>query len=228
MKKHLNILDTLSADKQDLILAHLSKIIEINKVTNLTRITDLAEAQVFHIEDSLVGLEELERAPVGRYADLGSGGGYPGIPLAIASGRQTILVESVKKKARSLRKILAEIGLTSQITVFDGRIEELALQERNEFAVVTARALSSLPSLLELASPLLCKGGQLLCYKSQSVEDELTKAKKVQNKLGMSLVSERIVDLEKHERRILVFEKIMDAEVTLPRRSGMAQKRPYS
>ena len=76
---------------------YLDLILEANKRTNLTRITSREEAEVLHLEDSWVGLPEINRAPAGRYGDLGSGGGFPGVPIALATGRETVLVDSVKE-----------------------------------------------------------------------------------------------------------------------------------
>ena len=83
---------------EELIDLYLEKILEANEKTDLTRISSLDEARKLHIEDSLAGLEELNKAPEGLYGDLGSGGGFPGVPLALESGRKTVLVDSVQKK----------------------------------------------------------------------------------------------------------------------------------
>ena len=139
--------------------AYLRAILAANERLNLTRIDNFELARMLHLEDSLMVLPELQAAPAGPYADLGSGAGFPGVPLALASGRPVLLVESVKKKCQAVEECLAEAGISDGVEVFAGRAEELAQQRPREFAVITARALSSLPSLLELASPLLCIGG---------------------------------------------------------------------
>ena len=90
----------MSSSPNDLFLPYLQAVLEVNKTTNLTRITSLEDAEMLHIEDSLVGLPEVDDAPEGWYGDLGSGGGFPGVPLALATGRRTLLVVSVKKKMR--------------------------------------------------------------------------------------------------------------------------------
>ena len=97
------------------------------------------------------------------------------------------------------------------------------------FAVITARALSSLPSLLELAVPLLSLGGQLICYKAAVEAEELEQAAGLEEKLGLKLVSMRTTQLSDNgtNRTILVYEKVGEPMVSLPRRPGMAQKRPY-
>lgn len=219
---------TLSSAQQELIDQHLSLIIEANKVTNLTRITSESEARILHVEDSLVALPELCDAPEGLYGDLGTGGGFPGIPLAIASGRETVLVDSVGKKIAILGQVVHELGLDDSVTTYAGRIEELALNRPGAFSVLTARALTQLPSLVELASPLLCLGGRLVSYKANIEDEELDAAIALEGKVGMKLVSDRSLFLSDGvtKRRILVFEKIAEPTVKLPRRNGMAQKRP--
>ena len=212
----------------DLMYQYLDLILEANKTTNLTRITDHDEAKLLHIEDSLVGLPEVDDAPAGMYGDLGSGGGFPGVPLALASGRQTLLIDSVKKKMTLVQQVLDELGLSAQISTFDGRIEILGQQQPRSFAVLTARALSRLVALLELSSPLLIKGGRLVCYKAQVAEDELKEARAVESLLGMRLISCRdtILSDDEPRRTILVFEKVGKAQLKLPRRVGLAQKSP--
>lgn len=206
---------------------YLKKVLEANESINLTRVTDNQDAILLHLEDSLAVLEELEKAPEGLYADLGSGGGFPGVPLALASQRQTILVDSIKKKMAVVEQILSDMSLSDQISTYEKRIEELAAEQPEAFSVLTARALTSLPSLLELASPLLRQGGQLIALKSKE-EDEFDNPS-LENRLGMRCISKRDYYLSDGEsyRTVYVFEKYKNPEVKLPRRIGMAQKRPY-
>ena len=82
----------------ELIDRYLDLILEANKTTNLTRIDSKEKAQLLHVEDSLVALPEINEAPEGLYGDLGTGGGFPGVPVAIMTGREAVLVDSVKKK----------------------------------------------------------------------------------------------------------------------------------
>lgn len=218
----------MDARKEELINRYLDEILEANKHINLTRIDESHEAKMLHLEDSLSGLPELDAAPEGRYADLGSGGGFPGVPLGIASGRETLLVDSVKKKMAAVHSVLVDMGLDSMIRTYDGRIEELAISHARQFSVVSARALSKLSVLLELAAPLLKKSGRLLCYKAQLTDEELEHALSLQNYLGMKLVSDRKFYLNDGEtlRRILAFEKVKEPGLKLPRRIGLAQKKP--
>ena len=211
-----------------LMQRYLDSILEANKVTNLTRITDGEQARLLHIEDSLVGLPEVNEAPTGLYGDLGSGGGFPGVPLALATGRKTLLVDSVKKKMAIVQSALDDLSLSEQISTSSERIEDLPLEYKEKFAVLTARALSKLVSLIELASPLLKKGGRLVCYKAQLSSEELEEALAVQDLVGMKMISQREICLSDREttRTIVVFEKIGKSRIKLPRRIGLAQKQP--
>lgn len=211
-----------------LMQRYLDSILEANKVTNLTRITDGEQVRLLHIEDSLVGLPEVNEAPTGLYGDLGSGGGFPGVPLALATGRKTLLVDSVKKKMAIVQSALDDLSLSEQISTSSERIEDLPLEYKEKFAVLTARALSKLVSLIELASPLLKNGGRLVCYKAQLSSEELEEALAVQDLVGMKMISQREICLSdgENKRTIVVFEKIGKSRIKLPRRIGLAQKQP--
>lgn len=214
-------------ESQEVIQKYLDALLKVNESINLTRITNDSDTHLLHIEDSLSGLNELNAAPEGLYGDLGSGGGFPGVPLAITSGRETLLVDSVQKKMRAVQSILEELDIDERISTYGGRIEDLALERKNQFAVLTARALAPLPSLLELASPLLMIDGELICYKAP-LESELNDALSIQEKFGFELKSKREFTLSDNQtnRCILVFKKIKEASLKLPRRVGLAQKKP--
>ncbi len=218
-----------TVEQRELLDQHLRLVIKENETTNLTRIIDWESAQVLHIEDSIQGFPELADAPEGKYLDMGSGAGFPGIPLAILSGRETLLADSVGKKTKALDGFIRELGLADSVSTYHGRIEDLATEHPNEYSVVTARALSQLSSLLELASPLLRKGGRLVCYKTQPESEELDHAKEIARKLGMEFVSSRgfVLSDGETQRAIIVFEKKHNPSMKLPRRVGLAQKKPF-
>lgn len=208
-----------------LLRKHLELVIEANKKTNITRIDSIEDGMIFHVQDSLSALPEVEKAPAGRYADIGSGAGYPGIPLAIATGRETLLIESIQKKARILDSFIKELDL-NKVRTYAGRVEELALNQRESFSLVTARAVAKLPVLMELSSPLLKQEGILVCYKALVSEDELQHALRLQKTLAMKMYSDRSFLLEGKTRRILSFKKEGNPSLKLPRAIGMAQNKP--
>lgn len=216
-------------DFDPLLLQHVSLVIKANETTNITRIDSLESAKILHIEDSLAGLPELLECPDGLYGDIGSGAGFPGIPLAIESGRNTVLIESIGKKAAILESMIGDLGLSDRVSVYSGRVEELAVEKPHSFSVLSARAVSQLSSLMELASPLLMRNGRLICYKAQLSEEELQHALDLRNHFALHLVSDRTFTLSDGEtqRRIIVFKKKGKPKVSLPRRNGMAQRKPY-
>ena len=223
----MTLYEQLQKNHKLLIDRHLDLVIEANKTTNLTRIDTREDAYLLHIEDSLTGLEELKEAPGGWYGDLGTGAGYPGIPLAIVSGRQTTLIDARKRKIQVLNGFIKELGLEEQIFTYAGRAELLARKQSEQYAVLTARALAKLPVLMELASPLLKQDGRLICYKAQIEESELAHARRVQKATGMKLMIVREFQLgDSYERKIITFEKTSKPTVKLPRQEGQAQKNP--
>ncbi|MDO5358051.1 16S rRNA (guanine(527)-N(7))-methyltransferase RsmG [Slackia faecicanis] len=213
--------------QERLLMDDLHAIMKVNETMNLTRILSEEGGIVLHLEDSLTGLPFVEDAPEGAYADLGTGGGFPGMPMCVMTGRQTLLVDSVQKKVRALEGVASQLGLGDKVDVYAGRIEDLGRERAGEFSVLTARALSALGSLMELASPLLKRGGRLVCYKAQPSEEELSCALGIQDMVGLTLKERRDFSLSDGSTRcIFVFEKTGKPRVKLPRRVGLAQKDP--
>ena len=223
-----SVFESLTSQQQEAIVAHLDCVIEANKTTNLTRIDDRESAMILHVEDSLSALPEFEDCPLGLYGDMGTGAGYPGIPLAIATGRKTLLIDAREKKAKVLDSFIETLKLTDRVSTYAGRVELLARKKPGAFTVLTARALAKLSVLLELASPLLAKHGSLICYKAHISDEELDDAMRVQSIVGMTLKSDRSFVLSDGitQRRIIVFEKTGKPQIKLPRLEGKAQKDP--
>lgn len=144
-----------------------------NRAYNLTAVRDPAQMVTRHLLDSLALAPQLAALAgrTGRLADLGTGPGLPGIPLAIAlPGLQVALVESNGKKARFLREAVRVLGLANA-TVVETRIE--AWDAAGRFEAITARALATIPRILELGGHLLAPGGRLLAMKGQRPDEEL-------------------------------------------------------
>jgi 16S rRNA (guanine527-N7)-methyltransferase len=216
-----------SEEQVALFAAHLTFVEDQNKKLNLTSVCDWEAGLVLHIEDSLSALPELRDAPEGELVDLGSGGGFPGIPLAVASMRETTLVEATKKKARVLQLFVQKSNLAGYIGIEALRAEELARHKPGYFSIVTARALASLPALMELAAPLLRLGGVLIAYKGSPSERELEDAASLGHELGMKVIRQRNLVLSDgvSKRTLVQVEKIAEPKYRLPRRNGQSQKR---
>lgn len=209
---------------------HLAWVLKANERLNLTAPVSWDAAVRLHLLDSLAAVPEVADSPQGVMVDLGTGGGFPGIPLALAAERQTILMDSVGKKLTALEEYLAAEGLQQQIGVFKGRSEELATIRPRLATVVVARAVAELPVLVELASPLLENGGFLVALKGRPSDEEI----------AHSISAGRIVGLEEptirkytlpggdEERAILTYRKVAESTMVLPRRPGMAKKRPLA
>ena len=141
-----------------------------------------------------------------------------------------MLVDSRAKKVKAVMQAISstDVGNFAEFEGVAARIEDFGNSHKGEFAVVTARALSALPSLLELASPLLQTGGSFIALKSEIDADEEEWGVKLAPKLGFELCSKRKVTLsdEATRRVIFAFTKVGKAKVKLPRRVGLAQKTP--
>ncbi len=207
---------------------HLELVIERNRSVNLTRITSWDDAVCLHIVDSLLLQDAFAAAPAGAFVDVGTGAGYPGIPLAVVTGRKGTLVDSVGKKAQAVREFVDALGLTDQLRVESLRIEELARRERGRYAVVTARAVAQTGVLVEYAAPLLRKGGRLVVAKARPTDEELAVGDRVAKLCGMRRVSRETYELphDLGHREIISYECVKNPSIKLPRATGMAQHHP--
>jgi len=212
------------------VLAHLLWVLEQNKTINLTAIKDPESAIRLHLVDSLYALEEVADSPAGLLCDIGSGGGFPGVPLGIATGRETLLVDSVGKKMRALQGFLEDEGLAPTLRTTTGRAEEIVSTLGASCAVVTMRAVSVLPSLVELAAPLLLPGGRLIALKGAIEEEELTRGRAAARLVGLKLDAVRRFTLPEggESRSIVTFSAIGRGKIRLPRRTGLAQSKPLA
>ncbi|MDY2723233.1 MAG: 16S rRNA (guanine(527)-N(7))-methyltransferase RsmG [Coriobacteriales bacterium] len=214
-------------DITDKLITNLKLVIEKNKVLNLTRIDSFEDAVVLHLEDSLSIYPEFMHSS-GEFCDIGTGGGFPGLPLAIASGRKGILLDSVKKKALAVQEFVEEVSLTGQVQALGMRSEELCAERFGEFDTVVARAVDKLSVVEEYAGPLLASGGHLIAMRgTESLGDEKA-AQIASEQLGLQMIEKRAFSLGPDEvaRSVYVFEKNGSPSIKLPRRPGMAHKKP--
>ncbi|HUQ78508.1 MAG TPA: 16S rRNA (guanine(527)-N(7))-methyltransferase RsmG [Patescibacteria group bacterium] len=147
---------------------HVRLLLAWNGAINLTAIRDPAAIAVRHVADSLAALDEFRRRGINRFVDLGSGGGFPGLPLAAAlPADQALLIDSVGKKVRFLTTVVEAVGLDERVAAEAARSESLAADpaDRERWQAVTARAVGPLAELIELALPLLRPGGILVAWK---------------------------------------------------------------
>ena len=165
----------VSRESLERIEAFLSLLFDWQRKTNLVSPATLPKVWTRHVIDSLQLLPYLN-APSGAIADLGSGGGFPGIILAIASGRPVDLYESNQKKAAFLSEALRVSRATGSVKL--GRLEDVATPVKGRYAYVTARALAPLPELLSYAAPFIASGATGLFLKGKDADLELTESAK--------------------------------------------------
>jgi 16S rRNA (guanine527-N7)-methyltransferase len=217
----------------DVQLAQLSQYLDVllaaNQRMNLTRITDRAAAEVQHVGDALTLLPHLP--PPGqplRLVDVGSGGGVPGIPLAIARPDAAVmLVESTKKKAAFLKDAVKQLGLNN-VSVSEWRAEDVGRSNSREtFDVAIARAVATLDWLAEWCLPLVKKGGTLLAMKGARAAEEVPAARKVIQLLGGGEPVVHPVVLPGSEHRVIVeVPKIGRTSDRYPRPATQAKGKP--
>jgi 16S rRNA (guanine527-N7)-methyltransferase len=216
------------ADAQHARLAqYLDLLFAANERMNLTRITDRAAAEVQHVGDALTVLPFLPAGPI-ALVDVGSGGGVPGIPLAIARpDARVMLVESTKKKAAFLKSVAGELGL-GNVSVSEWRAEDVGhSNSRETFDVAVARAVATLDWLAEWCLPLVKKGGRLLAMKGARAAEEVPAAAKAIKMLGGGPAVVHPVDLPGSEHRVIVeVPKVMRTDKRLPRAATQAKGKP--
>jgi 16S rRNA (guanine527-N7)-methyltransferase len=181
---------TLDPSRRAALATQARLLLAWNAAINLTSITDPALVAVRHVLDSLSAVPLLAARGAGlRICDIGSGAGYPGLPLAIAlPDSQVVLVESTTKKARFLEAAVEAAGLSARVDVVAARAEAVAADVRRgsvePFDVVTARAVGDLAELVELAFPLLRTGGALVAWKRGDIAAEVAVAARAIEMLG--------------------------------------------
>jgi len=219
---------------------YADQLLEWNQRFNLTAVTDPEQVQIRHFLDSLSCLLALTAAsaePLSVWLarslqalDIGTGAGFPGLPLKIVwPNLKLTLLESRQKKVRFLQHIVAELGLTSVTAVHD-RAETLAhqSQHREAYDLVLGRAVAELPVLLEYALPFCRRGGMVVAQKGEAATAEAIASERALAILGGKL--RRIVPVEvpglAETRHITIVEKVAPTPDRYPRRPGMPQKRP--
>jgi 16S rRNA (guanine527-N7)-methyltransferase len=177
----------LPAGARAAIDGHVRLLLAWTGAINLTAIRDPVEVARRHVLDSLVAVGVLEHVVHERLLDLGSGGGFPGLPLAAALPAATaLLVESVAKKAAFLSTVASAVGLAPRVSVANARAESLAAQpeHRGSWPLITVRAVGALAEVVELGFPLLVRGGHLLAWKRGDLAAELATAERAVRALG--------------------------------------------
>ena len=217
-----------------ILIDHLRLLLAWNRSINLTAIRDPETAVREHILDSLSALPILRERGIDTLLDLGSGGGFPGVPLALAlPARRVLLVESVGKKAAFLAVAAALVTEAAgppacEVDVFAGRAEALARDDRHRerWPAVVARAIAPLDRLAEIALPLVARGGVLIAWKRRPFEAELAAAGPRLILLGAALpVLWPVVVPGLEDHVLVIVEKLESTPGTYPRDAALRRRR---
>jgi len=197
---------------------------------NLTGIRDPVDVARAHVLDSLTAVGPMRALGIDAFLDLGSGGGYPGLPLAAAlPSTRAVLVEPIAKKARFLETVVAAMSLAT-VTVANARAVTLATDaaHRGRWPAVTARAVASLADLVELAFPLLATGGLLIAWKRGDLVEEVAAAQRAIEALGggtLASTEPRVRGLEGH--RLVLVTRRGRVPPAYPRDPAARKRRPW-
>lgn len=224
--------------EQDIVLAQAEldlmekfalKIIEVNQGLNLTRITQTEEMAIKNFFDSLT-LLLIDFPPQLKVLDVGTGAGFPGVPLAIVRPNwKCTLLDSLSKRLKFLDQATKELGI-SNVSTLHARAEDVGqdLEQREVYDLVVSRAVASLPTLLELCTPMVKVGGHFVSYKGANAEEELDQAQVALACLKLKTKHVFSINLpgDLGARKLILFEKIAPTPSNYPRRAGIPSKRP--
>lgn len=220
---------TLIEEHVEQFIRYYKKLIDWNEKINLTAITEEREVVIKHFIDSFSVAPYISPGSK-KLIDVGTGAGFPGIPLKMVNKDLTVtLLDSLDKRIRFLNEVINDTGLAG-IQAIHGRAEELARDKghRELYDVGVARAVASLPVLCEYVLPFIKIGGSFIAMKGSNVNDEVQLSKKAVSMLGgeIKTVDRFLLPFEEMERHIISIVKIRQTPTQFPRKSGKPTKSP--
>ena len=220
----------LTEEQNRILESYMAGILSWNEKVNLTNITDPEEFHVKHILDSIMCLDFPEYVKAETVIDVGTGGGFPGIPLAVCSpDKDFLLLDSLNKRLKIIGELTEELGINN-VKLLHSRAEDAARNKeyREKYDICVSRAVSNLATLSEYCLPFIKVGGYLLAYKGPEAEKELENAAKALETLGGEAVEIRDTQMADYglEHRILVIKKVRSTPKAYPRKAGTPLKAP--
>lgn len=205
-------------------------LIEWNKVMNLTGITDYDEVNLKHFTDSLTIVRINEMNDVSTLIDIGTGAGFPGLPIKIAFPHiKVVLLDSLNKRIKFLDKVIEKLNLDNVVTLH-GRAEDYAkkVEYREQFDVCVSRAVANLSTLSEYCMPFIKKGGCFVSYKSAESDEEISKSENAIDLLGGKIdkIEKFILPGSDMGRALVKINKVKNTPKKYPRKAGVPGKEP--
>lgn len=230
----INMLNEFQMDISEHMQVQFDKyyelLVEWNKVMNLTGITDYDEVNAKHFTDSLSVVKAVDMNNIHSLIDVGTGAGFPGIPIKIAFPHiKVTLLDSLNKRVKFLNTVIDELGL-EDIKAIHGRAEDIAklTEFRAKYDICVSRAVANLATLSEYCIPYVKSDGYFIPYKSGDIESELKESKQAIKILGGKI--ENIVKFELPDtdikRSLVIIKKTKDTPRKYPRKAGMPTKEP--
>lgn len=223
----------VSDQQMDQFDAYFKLLVEVNEHVNLTTITEKSDVYLKHFYDSITlafFVSQIKTAPL-TICDVGAGAGFPSLPLKILFPQLKVtIVDSLNKRINFLQQLVERLQLTD-VSLFHARAEEFGgkrSEHRQQYDLVTARAVARLTVLSELCLPLVKVGGKMVALKAAKAEDELKDAKSAIQLLGgqISADDEFALPISEEKRHIIVIDKVKDTPKKYPRKPGTPSKEP--
>lgn len=236
MKEFINQIQSVASlnkiklnDKQaELFYKYMEILLDWNQKINLTAITEKEDIILKHFIDCITILPYLNEKD--KLIDIGTGAGFPGIPIKIMNKKiEIILMDSLNKRIKFLDEVIKKLELEN-ITTIHARAEELARNrnQREKYDIATSRAVAKLNTLLEYMLPFVKIGGKCICMKSNNIEEELDEAKKAIEVLGGKIERIEEISLANTDivRKIVIIKKVKATPKEFPRKAGTPTKNP--
>lgn len=220
----------LNDEQIEQFLIYYEYLVEKNKVMNLTGITEYEEVVLKHFIDSLSIIKVIDPQKQNRIIDIGTGAGFPGIPLKIAfPNLEIVLLDSLNKRVLFLNEVIEKLRL-GKISAIHARAEDAARKKeyRESFDLCVSRAVANLSSLSEYCLPFVKTGGKFISYKSSDIEEEIEQAKKACYLLGGKIKNKAEFTLPDSDigRSFVIIEKERKTPSKYPRKAGLPSKEP--